>query len=643
MTISMRNRVALLAAVVTGALTLGVGGASTVSAAMIPEHLYVLGVDGAVGGTLTPAAPYTVRIVRGGVVKASASGVAGIDGGYTTNVAYSNGVFSGIHNGDTVEVTDGTLQTTYSQLVNLTGIFEEDTGLLVGRTTPDASISAKVYTRGDHQNLIGTVSATADASGAFSVDVGAALHHTPPPATNHPAWRGYEAEVVERDPGVLDRAVWHSIQTPNSDLVLTDNLPNASPLLPGSAVSFALVRSGATVSTATSTVDEDGMAHATFGTAAIAGDRMVTTYQDSAGVARTQQLDPLQLTVVADNAANTVSGAAEPTAPVVVAYWTPSGQQVVYTNGDLSGHYSAGFADVVGGRLVVVTQIADPGFTGVGMYQGQITSPIVRLNDQTNVVDGYGAYGVAKATVSVIRNGSTVATASGTTTQGGKFNLTPSAEIVPGDTVKVTTGSTALPAFQVGLTGLTAHRTGAASGAAFAGTAEPGRRITLTAAKIGGGSCVGGAVADTTGQWSLTLPCETSGVDGALVNETVDGAADDATSGYVRGHFFTAGAPDVSLTSPAPLAALRSRAVSFTVDTFDVDDNSPPSKVVYTVTRSGQAPVDYTVTVAPFSLTLKPGSGSYTVQATAYDALGRLTPSGPPVKMQTAVRQFSVR
>jgi hypothetical protein len=643
MIISMRRRAALLACVAAGATTLGIGTATTVSASMIPEHLYVLGVDGAVGGTLSASASYTVRIVRGGVVKASASGVAGADGGYTTNVGYSNGVFSGIHNGDTVQVTDNALGATYSQLVNLTGIFEEDTGLLAGRTEPLASISARVYTRGDDQVEIGTVSATADSSGAYRIDVGAALNYSPPPGTGHPAWRGYEAEVVERDPGVTDRAVWHSIQTPNTDLVLTDNLANASPLLPGSAVSFALVRSGATVSTASGTVDEDGMAHATFGTAAVAGDRMVTTYHDSAGVERTQQLDPLQLTVAADNGANTVSGAAEPGSPVVVAYWTPSGQQVVHTAGDLSGHYSAGFADVVGGRLVVVTQIADPGFTGVGMYQGQITSPIVRVNDLTNVVDGYGAYGVAKATVSVVRNGRTVATASGTTTQGGKFSLTPSSEIVPGDTVKVTTGSTALPAFQVGSTALTAHRTGAASGAVFAGTAEPGRQISLTAVKVGGGTCVGGAVADGTGEWSLTLPCQTSGVDAALVNETVDGAANDATSGDVRGHFFTAGAPDVSLTSPLPLAALRPKPVSFTVDTFDVDDNSPPSKVVYTVTRSGQAPVDYTVTAAPFSLTLKLGSGSFTVRATAYDALGRMTPTGTPVTGQTAVRQFTVR
>src|SRR5436190_1147910 len=82
----------------------------------------------------------------------------------------------------------------------------------------------------------GTISAVADAQGAFNVDLATAIGEHPVPAPDRPLWRGYHVDIEARDAGVAGQMVVREIQTVNTTLVSTRNHAGGGYFLPGDAV-----------------------------------------------------------------------------------------------------------------------------------------------------------------------------------------------------------------------------------------------------------------------------------------------------------------------------------------------------------------------------------------------------------------------
>jgi hypothetical protein len=607
-------------------------------------RLYVQNVNGDVVGTLEPNSAYVVSLMRGGTLKATAEGTTDAAGSYSTRVAWHDGIFPGIHNGDTVRVSSG--GKTYTQEVNLVGTLDEKTGVLTGSTVPGASLTADLYTHGDHANHLGIVDVPVAADGTFRVDMGRALGHVPAPVQGRPPWRGYQAELESQD--VEHQAVWRSVQTPNLDLVTTQNLASVSSLLPGGRAEFAVVREGAVVATAVGTVGDDGIAQTEMppGFTAREGDRLQTSYQDAARPEpQMMVLLPLRLTVLADNASNAVSGMTTPGAPLAVDSYGPAEATQLRTTADGGGRYVVTFPDLVGGLGIRVTSIADPGFTGVGMYQIAMHTQIVRLDVLANTVTGYGAPGASSVTAEILRDGSSWGVSTGTINRIGKFSVPLGLEAQPGDVVRVVTGSLRLPDFAVGSGEFRAHRDGKG---AIVGTGTAGRAVSVVVATARG-HCPLTATVDASGSWSAPDRCSQSGVEFIQATETVVGPANLAGAGSLRGVFVFGTAPEVLVTAPQRLRVAR-RGVAITATAWDHDDNRAPSRVEYTVMHpSGRVVSRGLLSNEPaapqvFSRRLRLPHGTYRLRVVACDAESRVDSTrGETICRATRVRTFRVR
>ncbi|MHB8669967.1 MAG: hypothetical protein ACYDAD_05300 [Acidimicrobiales bacterium] len=596
-------------------------------------HLGVADYDGRVVGTLEPYAHLRASVTRDGKLKSSITGTAGVDGGYSVSLGYDSEHHWGIHNGDVVQVVDEATTRVYTQTVQVAAMLDEDSGRLVGRARPGAEIGIDLYTGGTETQKVGSTAVRAGPEGSFAVDLAAVFDHHPESVGGRPAWRGYVVDVVSTD--VPGQVVWRPIQTPNTTLVSTRDLAGGGDLWPGDRVSFELWRGSPAgrVATVSAAVDGDGIPQATIPVHVQAGDVLVTRYHDSAGVERSQTLDPYELTAEADVGAGAVSGRTEPGAPVVVSYYGPGGQeQVVHAQGGADHRYRALVPNMTGDRLVSVFRVADPGFTGVGVQQVEIRTPVVHLDDLAGSVTGYGAVGV-DATVTVLRGGRALAAIPTRTGRDGSFSVRVPQEIGPGDQISVVTGSQTLPLYSTGTGALTGSGSRTGANWSYGGTATPGRQVEVSVGPAS--SCAARTTVGPSGNWSVALPCSPSGTEWVLTTETVVDSRDPAAGSY-RQHWQNLAAPTVELGA-LPAQVSPGDVVELAVTARDSSSGAPPSSVWYQVDdRWLQA------SSPTFSLGVTLSRGPHTVIAYAFDRQGRHDPAGKPIYGQTPPHQVTV-
>ena len=601
------------------------------------QRMIVNPYDQTVAGTLSPSAPFTVTVTHSGTTKATASGVTSLDGWYAVSVGWNAGHGPGIHNGDVVTVSSG--GTTYTQPVQLMGYLDEVTGQLSGQARPHARMGLKLYTNGDMAHLVWSGSTQASSTGAFSFNFAQVV--TPAQTQAYPAWRGYEVLVTSVD--VTGQQVFRAMQTANTTLDGTANLAGGGCFIAGDTVTFQLADGhGTSLATVATTADGDGIAQATLSADVGVGDVLTTTYHDSVGHTRTQVLDGWNLTAVIDPVNQVVTGTTVPSAPIVAQYMGAQGPHTVIGRATASGAYTLDFKSIgvtfVGNTPIVVYNISDPGFTGVGGQQIDARTPCVGLQDTLDQVSGYGTPGVNPVTVSLVRSGATVATVSGTTGKAGGFSgLNLNQEVLPGDQIDVQTGSQQLPPYNVGsalLTATPAYVGTGPTGWQYTGTGAPGRQINLVIA-LSSGQCTFGATVDSSGNWSAAIPCPVSGNEYVQVAELATTALDGSAAGDSSFHFQNISGPAVQIVSPGPTASVSTN-FTVTVNAFDSAAEAPASQVWVEVdstwlqaTQGSGATFSVPVTVSP---------GRHTIAAFAYSASGRLDSSGKRIYSQTQPR-----
>lgn len=513
-----------------GTLTLGPRRAAASTSSTPPPRMIVNPYNGTVAGTLPPSTSYSVVVTRSGVQKAAASGTTNSSGYYSASVGWNDGNGPGIHNGDTVTVS--TPSARYQQPVQLAGYLDEVTGRFTGLGRPSAAVSVKLYTNGDLANLVWTGSTSASKTGSFTFNFAS---YVKPIGSGAAPWRGYEALVTSSD--TAGQEVFRPIQTPNTTLDATTDLVGGGYFWPGDNVTYSLSRSGGTVATVTVAADQDGIPSTTLSSPVQAGDVLSTAYHDPSGHARTQVLDPMDLTAVIDPVSSVVTGTTGSGSPVEAQYFAPTGVVGVIGRADSTGAYTLDFAakgvTFVGNTMVLVDRIADPTFTGVGAQQIEGRSPAVSVQDATGKVSGYGMIGVNPVRVDQVRSGAVVASASGVSSASGAFNgIQLPATVLPGDTVTVTTGSQTLPPFSVGaaLSAVANQTQPGPLGWVYSGTGQPGRTIQLVVS-TSSGNCLASATVDSSGSWSAPLPCSLTGTEWAELVETGTSASDGPAAG----------------------------------------------------------------------------------------------------------------
>ena len=536
----VRISIALLA---TGALSLGVllhsispasaagpansAGHATAHTAGAPDVMIINPFDATVAGTILPHAGFAVTVTHGGLVRASAKGTSGVNGGYSVSVPWNSGNGPGIHNGDVVKLTEA--GRTYTQVVQLAGYIDEVTGLLSGTARPGATVSITLYTNGDLAHQVWSGRTSAGRTGVFSFNLAS---DAAPAVGGGSPWRGYQAQVAAVD--VPGQEVFRPIQTPNTTLDATKDLAGGGYFWPGDKVTFNLANAGTVLASATAVADQDGIVSTTLPAAVSAGDVLRTTYHSPTGVSRTQTLDPWDLTATIDPLSGTVSGVTLPSAPVQVQYFGPGGVVGLTGRADAQGLYSLDFAakgvTFIGNNMVIVAAIADPAFTGVGAEQVEGRTPAVSVQDETGAVTGYGTPGVHPVTVAVRAGGSTVALGVGTTTSDGAFRVQLPVAVSSGDVVEVVTGSQQLPAFDVGAGFRWSVQRSGAGVWELSGIGTPGRMVSVVVAAAGG-ACTSHAAVGAQGTWLLPLPCALIGTEPLQLLETATVASDGAAAG----------------------------------------------------------------------------------------------------------------
>ena len=587
------------------------------------DKLYAYVESGIVRGKLTANAAYSVDVLRGGVVKVSASGKTAADGTYSANVPWHDGIGEGLHKGDVVKVVDKAAGNTYKQTIALAGSLDEHTGKFRAVTLPGAKVTATLYKVFAHGKVVGQKTVTADSKGAVFIDW--STLHTASPSATGPAWRGYDVDLVSRK--TTNQAQQRELSTPSPTLANTLNQGGGGNFMPGDSVVTELWRDGVLRDSKATTVNADGIPRVTFSVDVGPGDMMRTRYHDAGGAERAIDIAPWTLTAKVDLAAKTISGVAAPNVPVAAIVKNPGGENLVKSTASADGTYTLQFATMAADRQVSVWRVADPGNTGVAVQQQLMHTPVIRVDEVTSEVSGYGAHGLNNAVVEVVRNGATVFSKSVPTTKAGKYRAELKTEILDTDAVRVTTGSTVLGPLPMGGGRLTMASTG---NNRLAGTATPGRRVM-----VGRTGCEATAVAAADGSWEATPSgCTLAATDWVVVLEEETAGP---SVGSWRGRFQWVTSPAVVLTSPTPGERVAS-TFTFTADAFDADDDAAPASVRFYV----DGVLVHTDSTAPFSYTAALPAGAHTIIADAVDAGLRLDAAGQTIAGTTPARYFRV-
>jgi hypothetical protein len=408
--------------------------------------------------------------------------------------------------------------------------------------------------------------------------------------------------------------------------------------VPNDRVTFELVRGRRVVASATALADVDGIPQAFFGVEVADGDVLRTRYHDASGRKREQVLSPWLFSATVDPVSGIMSGTTQANAPVVAEYFGENGVTIVHGNADARGSYAidlrAAGVDLVGNRMLIAFRIAEPGFTGVGAQQIEFRTPAVGLNDLTMQLSGYGTPAVLPVTARLLRGTSEVQAVSGTTSKDGGFSGLQLGEAVPGDRIEVTTGSQRLPTLVVGSNPLTVRRESAGLG----GTGEAGRTVGVTIARADGTTCAAQAVVSADGTWSAAPPCSLAGNEDVEVLETV-ARSEGASAGSTRFHFENLAAPELTLTSPAPLAVVPA---SLRIQGRAVDGPTGSASPEVWLDVDGAWMQAQVGADGDFEVVVQLGSGPHRVTAYAFAVGGALDARGDRVYAVSPVRQFVV-
>ena len=587
------------------------------------DRLFALVESGIVKGSLTANAAYKVEVVNGGAVKASATGKTKDDGSYSAGVPWHDGVGEGLHRGDTVRVTDQAAGRTYTQVIGLAGALEEHTGKFVAITLPNAQVTAVLYKVFAPGKVVAQKTVTADGAGRVVIDWSAV--HNAGQQADRPPWRGYDVEVVART--TAGQAQHREFSTVSPTLANTLNQGGGGNFVPGDNVTFELMRNGVVRDKKSVVVNADGVPRVVFSADVGQGDMMRTRYHESSGIERFIDMAPWTLTADVDLAAKTISGMAAPNVPVGGVVRNPGNEVSAKTVAGADGRYVLKFAAMVADAQLSVWRVADAGNTGVAVQQQLMHTPIIRVDDVTAEVTGNGAHGVNNAVIDVVRSGTKVFSKTVTTTKAGKYRAQLKTEMVPGDSVHVTTGNKVLGPFPIGSTRFTTY---GVSGGRIGGTGVPGRRVTA-----GRTGCLVTAIVGAGGTWgAVPAGCTLAATDHII---TVEEETSGPAAGFTRGHFQWVTSPDVSLTAPAS-GSKTDGTVTFTADAHDHDDVANPTAVRFYV--DGQlVGVD---TAAPYSYSAVLPAGAHTVVVEAVDAGARRDSTGKEIVGRTAARHFRV-
>lgn len=641
--LTSRRRFALVAGLVTFAFIITNTGCLPGLAASTTATTTDLLVrtNGFVDVRLTPEVAFKAAVLDGGVVQREVAGTTDATGFARVYLAPEG---TRIHNGESVRVTSGA--TVLEQQVQLSGLLDEDTGVLRGRAVPNAQLSLNIFTSGADltAETAEPVIVTAASDGFYELDL--SQHVTAKATSDRPKWRGYLAKVVSRDKPM--QSVYSEVQTPNVTLVSTRNLAGGGHFLPGDTVTFDLIRGGVVVETMNIVANRDGVPEGPFRSSDVGpGDVLRATYRapGTAGsltpdTPRSLSLDPWKLTATADTETDTVTGTTAPGAPVVALYHGPSGQVMARGQAAADGTFSlfptsstGATIDLVGNQGVIVWRVAEPGFTGVGIQQVELTTAVVRVDDVGHKVSGYnGSNGVEQMRIDVVRSAKTIASVTGVSVKAGKYDLALPHEVLAGDTVVVTAGTRRLPAFEIGSIALTAYRVPSGSSWVWKGTAAPGRSV-----KVAGQTCEVVAQAASDGSWAAPASACFTAEEVVLVTDT---QTSGAATGSLRGRFEFVTAPEAVITSPAAGSKLKGGRLTIKVNAYDHDDAAQASAVDFYldgkfIGRDTQAPFELTTTVA---------AGAHRVAARSFDSRGRLIPgTSNPVYADTQWRAVTAR
>jgi len=570
---------------------------------------------------LSPEAQITVALTSNGSVKASRTVTADATGHYSTQVGYDAGQGSGLHDGDVVTVTDAHTGIRYTQPVKLWAYFDEQTGVLVGRSEPGASVAVRIFSSGTRERLVASTGLAAGARGDFSL---AARQFGVAGADQVSPWRGYLADLVVRTRA--RQALLLERQTPNLTVVQGKPLAGGSHLLPGSGVVFTVRTPGLPVTRTVATADRDGVAQALLPTRVRTGTVVSMTYSGLQGSLRTLTLDPWRFSAVAE-VGGTVSGQGAPSAAVVVLQHAADGVHVVQGAVATDGRFRIAVPHLKAGQFLVVWRVADPGRTGVGVQQVELHASVVRADVGTSEVSGYGPPIAADVRI-VVRHpyGGPVA-ASLRSDEGGHFIGRVPTELTAGDVVEVVAGGERLAPLVL-TSDFTARSVEAPQGARWSGTGETGWLVGVTA-----GSCSASATIPASGRWSASTPCAVErGVTALVVEQAVNGE----TAGYVVGRRVVQGAPGVRLLAPAP-GAVVPRRFTVTVEVLDVRGGSESSSAALWL--DGRLVVSRTSRPWAFAVLLAPGR--HRIAAVATDDGGGSGRARPVVAGWSAVRYIT--
>jgi hypothetical protein len=553
------------------------------------DRLVVRVGGGGVSGRLTPNAQITVELSSRGVVRASRTVRADPAGQYSAQVGYDAGHGSGLHDGDDVIVSDASDGERFTQPVDLWAYFDEQTGRLVGRAAPRASVAVRIFSSGKRSRLVASSGATATSRGDFSFDTpqfGAAAGTATPP------WRGYLADLVIRThPGqslLLER------QTPNLTVVQGRSLAGGSHLLPGTKVDFTIDTPRGGHGTTTAVVDGDGVAQGKLPSQVPTGAVVAMAYRGLGGAHRTLTLEPWLFSVVV-LANNAVSGTGAPSATVAVLRHAAAGVHIVQRDISGDGTFRIAVPPMLGGEFLVVWRVADPDRTGVGIEQVELHVPTVQADVGTSKVSGYGPATAGTVRILVRHRNAATVTTSVRSDAGGHFSAQVPTELVAGDVIEVVAAGQRLST--LGLTReFTARSDAAPTASRWSGTGEPGWHVGITA-----GNCSANGLVAAEGTWRVETPCRVArGQQVLAVQQEISGAQ----AGYLVGRRFTHGAPSVRLLFPLP-GTVVPRVLTAKVELLDVP--GAPTRATVALWLDGRLVISRSSPPWDFAVTLTPG------------------------------------